>query len=217
MDERAVRRTGGRGELVHDRRGRGQGALEAGVVLGRRGEQDRAGHLLEVAARDRRVGVVGGDHLALLGQPQPTIDRARRLAEDGPVRRPAAAPERPASTVEERQLDAARAGRRDQRRLGLVEHPGRGQEARFLVRIGVAEHHLLAIAAGREPGAVGRIVEQRTEDRARPVERLARFRTAGRRRARGRLRRRLSRRHQAPLRRRIGPARGRRSRPSRTR
>ncbi len=77
--------------------------------------------------------------------------------------------------MEEGQLDAARTGRRDQRRLGLVEHPGRRQEARLLVRIRVAEHHLLAIAAGRQLGAIGRIVEQRVEDRARSVERLARF------------------------------------------
>ena len=80
--------------------------LEPRVVLRRRGEQDRAGHLLEVAAGDRRVGVVRGDDLALLGQLEPAVDRARRLAEDRPVRRAAAAADRAAAAVEQGQLDA---------------------------------------------------------------------------------------------------------------
>ena len=65
-----------------------------------------AGDLLEVPPGDRRVGVVGGDDLALLGQLEPAVDRARRLAEDRPVRRAAAAPDGPAAAVEQRQLDA---------------------------------------------------------------------------------------------------------------
>ena len=137
--------------------------------------EDRAGHLLEVAPRDRRVGVVGGDDLALLGQLEPGVDRARRLAEDRPVGRSPAPPDRAAAAVEEGQLDAARRGRRDQRRLRLVEQPGGRQEARFLVRVRVAEHHLLAIAARGEAGSVRRVVEQRAEDRPGSLERLARF------------------------------------------
>ena len=93
-------------------------AVEARVVLRRRGEQDGARHLLEVAAGDGRVGVVGGDDLALLGQLEPRVDRARRLAEDRPVGRAAAAPERAAAAVEQGQLDAALAGHRGQRRPG---------------------------------------------------------------------------------------------------
>ena len=165
----------GGGQLVEDRRPDRERPLEPRVVLGRRRQQDRAGHLLEVAPGDRRVGVVGGDDLALLGQLEPAVDRARRLAEDRPVRRPAAAPERAAATVEERQLDATRPGRLDERRLRLVERPGRGDEPRLLVRIGVAEHHLLAVAAPRDPGPVGRIVEERPEDRAGGGQRVGRF------------------------------------------
>jgi len=80
--------------------------LELRVVLGSRRQQDRAGHLLEVAPGDRRVGVVGGDDLALFGQLEPAVDRTRRLAEDRPVGRPAAASQRAATTMEEGQLDA---------------------------------------------------------------------------------------------------------------
>ena len=145
------------------------------VVLRGRGDEDRAGQLLEVPPRDGRVGVVRGDDLALLGQLEPAVDRAGRAAQDGPVGRPPAAPDRPAATVEQRQLHAVPRGRIDQRRLGLVEHPGRGEEARLLVRVRVAEHHLLAVAAGRQVGAVARVGEQRLEDVAGGGEGLARL------------------------------------------
>src|SRR5205809_418395 len=59
--------------------------------------------------------------------------------------------------------------------LGPVEHPGRREEARLLVRIRVAEHHLLPIASGGECRAVGVIVEERGEDRACGAERRARL------------------------------------------
>ena len=88
------------------------------------------------------------------------------MAEDRAIGRSAAAAERPASTVEERELDAAGASRYDQLRLGLVEHPGRGEEPGLLVRVRVAEHHFLAIAPVGQPGTVIRIVEQRAEDGA---------------------------------------------------
>ena len=89
----------------------------------------------------------------------------------GPPPRPSAPP-RPWKRVS---VDAARRGRLDQRRLRLMEQPGGRQEARFLVRVRVAEHHLLAIAARREAGPVRRVVEQRAEDRAGGLERLARL------------------------------------------
>ena len=79
------------------------------VRRGRAGARPR--HLLEVPPGDDRIRVVRGDDLALFGELQPAVDGTRRLAEDGPVGRTAAAPDRPATAVEERQLDAARAGR----------------------------------------------------------------------------------------------------------
>ena len=59
----------------------------------------------------------------------------------------------------------------DQRRLGAVELPVRGQEAARLVRVRVAEHHLLAIATAGQVGAVARIGQEPVEERGRPLER----------------------------------------------
>ena len=173
---RTARRSGSRrgrrpGSPGPPRRGRGRrasevdasssidrGACHAGlgnalVVLGRRREQDRRRQLLELAQRDRRVGVVGGDHLALLGQLEAAVDRARGLGEDRPVRRSATPADRAAAAVEQGQLESVPAGRLDQRCLRPVEQPVRRQEARLLVRVGVAEHHLLAIAPSARGGA----------------------------------------------------------------
>ena len=88
----------------------------------------------------------------------------------GPPPRPSAPP-RPWNSVS----STPSAGRRDERRLRLVERPGRGDESRLLVRIRVAEHHLLAVAARRDPRPVGRIVEERPEDRAGGGQGVGRF------------------------------------------
>ncbi len=88
---------------------------------------------------------------------------------------PAAAPDGAAPTVEDGQLHAVPPRRLDQLDLGLVEHPGRGQEAALLVRVRVAEHDLLAIASAGQVGAIGRVAEQRLEDRAGRVERVGRL------------------------------------------
>ena len=84
----------------------GERRAEARVVLRRRGEQDGAGHLLEMAPRDRRVRVVRGDDLALFGELQAAVDRARRLPEDRPVGGAAAPTDGAAAAVEQGQLDA---------------------------------------------------------------------------------------------------------------
>ena len=185
VDERPIRLARGRGELVEDRRPGVDRAGQARDVLGCRGEKNGAGHLLEMAAGDGHVGVVGRDDLALLGQLEPAVDRARGLAEDRPVRRSPAAADRAAAAVEEGQLDAPGAGRRGQDVLGSMERPRGGDEPRFLVRIGVAEHHLLAIAARRQVRAIGGVVEEGLEDRACGVERARSIRRAGRHRGRG--------------------------------
>ena len=89
----------------------------------------------------------------------------------GPPPRPIAPP-RPWNSVSSTPRGA---GHRRERALGPVEHPGGGQEPGLLVRVGVAEHHLLAIAPRREVPPVGRVVEERVEDRAGGVERRARL------------------------------------------
>ena len=59
-----------------------------------------------MAERDARIGVVLGDDLALLGELEPAVERARREPQDRPARRSAAAPDPAAAPVEQRQLDA---------------------------------------------------------------------------------------------------------------
>ena len=90
----------------------------------------------------------------------------------GPPPRPMAPP-RPWNSVSS---TPRRRGDRDERRLGPVEHPGGREEARFLVRVGVAEHHLLAVAAASQVrrGRPGRRAARRGSRRRR-CERLARL------------------------------------------
>ena len=78
-------------------RERGRGGR---VVLGRRGDQHGPRQLLEVAPRDGRIRVVGGDDLALLGELEPAVDRPRRLAQDRPIGGPAAPADGAATAVE---------------------------------------------------------------------------------------------------------------------
>ena len=102
---------------------------------------------LQVAVGDPRLGVLGGDHLALLGEPQRAVHRSRRLREDGVVAGAAAAADGAAATVEEPQPDSGLAGRLDQVELGAVQRPVGRQIAAVLVGVGIAEHDLLAVAA----------------------------------------------------------------------
>jgi hypothetical protein len=87
---------------------------------------------------------VGGAHLALLGQLQPAVDRARGLTEARAVRRTAAATDRAASAMEEVQLDAAGEPSRSAR-------PGPGGASRrrpggpIPCSSPSSEHHLLPI------------------------------------------------------------------------
>ena len=139
---------------------------------GRRREERGGRDLLEVALGDGHVGVVGGDDLALLGELEAAVHRARGLGEDRAVRRPAAAPDGAAAPVEQRQRDAVAARDAHERLLGPVEQPVRGEEAALLGRVGVAEHDLLGVAAGAEVGPVGGIREQRVEQRRRRRQRV---------------------------------------------
>ena len=91
----------------------------------------------------QRVAVLVGERLALLGDPQPCADRPGGLAEDRPARRAAAAADARAATVEESPAHASVAAHLADVTLGLVQRPVGGEEADVLVRVGVAEHHLL--------------------------------------------------------------------------
>ncbi len=133
----------------------------ASARLERRGDDG-----LEVAPPELRIGVLARDDLALLGEADAAVDAARRLREDRVVRRTAAAADRAAAAVEEAQLDAAAVGEGcDERALALVQRPVRREVAAVLVAVGVAEHHLLQVAARREPAAVARDGERRSHHR----------------------------------------------------
>ena len=125
---------------------------------------------LQVALGHLRLGVFGGDHLALLGQPQRAVHRSRRLSEDGFIAWPSTAADRAAATVEEPQPNSGFACRFDEVEFGPVERPVGGQVAAVLVGVGVAEHDLLAVAAGAHDALVDRKVKCRFENRCAAVQ-----------------------------------------------
>ena len=85
----------------------------AEVVVDARRRLERGGDEgLEVAPGRRRLGVLGGDHLALLGDAQLAVDRAGRLGQDRLVGRPAAAADGAAAAVEQPQPHARAPGPR---------------------------------------------------------------------------------------------------------
>ena len=75
------------------------------------------------------------DHLALLGDPERTVHRARRLRLDRLRRGPAAATNGAAAAVEQRQLDGVLGGHIGKRFLGSVLGPGRGELTGILRRV----------------------------------------------------------------------------------
>ena len=127
VDQFAVGPLRAGGEVVEHLVGRPRGVAEALDVEQRRlqrgGEQ-----CLEVAVRDPGLGVLGRDHLTLLGDPQRSVHRAGRLRQDGVVARPATAADRAAATVEEPQPDSASCGRtrRGRARRGTAPSSRRG-------------------------------------------------------------------------------------------
>ena len=155
---------GQRGQFVeHLIRGRGGVAEALDVEQG--GLQGRRDQALQVAMRDAGFGVLGGDHLALLGQAQRTVDRTGRLGQDRVVARAAAAADGAAATMEEPQPDSRRARRLDQIQFGAVQRPVGRQVAAVLVGIGIPQHDLLGVAAGGDHRPVDRDREGRLQDR----------------------------------------------------
>ena len=110
-----------------------------------------------MAPRECGVAVARERHLALLGHLEPAVDRARRLRLDRARGRAAAPPERAASPVEDRELDAAVAGPRRHRALRGVQREVGGEHAHLLRGVGVPDHHLeparRCARAGRAPRA----------------------------------------------------------------
>ena len=119
------------------------------------------------------------DHLALLGDAQAAVDRARRLRPDREVGRPAAAADTAAAAVEQRQLDAVPRGTRRRSPPARGRAPTR-RAAGVLRRVGVADHHFLVPADAR---AIPRQPTAAVEHVAGAAQVVALFRTAGRRAA----------------------------------
>ena len=155
--QRAVAAHAGFGQPI----GRLQERLRYVVARGlERAFQHRRHQRFQVAAAEFGVGVLGADHLALLGQADLAAHRARRLRQDGLVAGPAAAPHRAAAAVEQAQPQRRAAGpavgplalveQRGQRHFHPVERPVAHQDAAVLVAVGIAQHHLLRAAAGAQ-------------------------------------------------------------------
>ena len=115
--------------------------------------------------RDLRLGIFRGDHLALLGDAQRPVDRARRLRQDGVVAGAAAAADGAAAPVEEPQPDSGLTRGFDQVQFRAVQRPVRGQVAAVLIGVGVAEHHFLAVPARGHQAAVQRKVQHCLQNR----------------------------------------------------
>src|SRR5688500_6307092 len=99
---------------------------------------------------DRSRGIARGDHFALLRHLDATGHRTGWKRQNGNVGRTASASDRATTAVEERVTDFFRVEQGGQLALGLVERPCGPEKADLLVRVGIADHDLLKIAAGLE-------------------------------------------------------------------
>ena len=129
------------GDLVHCRFELGRGLAHAG-----RGEarlDQGGGQQFQVVAADARIGVLGRDDLALLGEPELAAHAPRGLGEDGLVAGAAAAAHGAAPAVEQAQAHAEFIRQGHELPRGLVELPVARQEAAVLVAVRIAEHHFL--------------------------------------------------------------------------
>ena len=118
----------------------------------------------EVPPPQLRVRVLGRDHLTLLGDANCALHSTAGLRQDRLVARTSAAAHRPATAVEQTKRNAVTPEDLDQRNLGLVELPARSHEAAVLVRVGIAEHHLLNVAARNEEPPVLRNPQEIVHD-----------------------------------------------------
>ena len=101
------------------------------------------------------VAVLVAQYLALLGEFDLSVHRARRLGQDRLVGGAAAAADGPAASVKQPALDAVCIGNGDDLFLRLVESPVGCEYAAVLAGVGVAQHDLLALAGAAQQGTVG--------------------------------------------------------------
>mmetsp|Transcript_12574 Transcript_12574/g.41215 ORF Transcript_12574/g.41215 Transcript_12574/m.41215 type:complete len:474 (+) Transcript_12574:1590-3011(+) len=128
-------------------------ALDECAVLGARQRRRRDGVLqhgdgvaLQRVHRHTGRAEVRVDLLALHGDPVTARDGPRGLREESQVLRPAAAADGAAAAVEERDARVGLGRHLEQILLRGVQLPERGQLARVLGRVRIAEHHLVHAA-----------------------------------------------------------------------
>src|SRR3954454_5029418 len=92
--------------------------------------------------------VLGGYHLALLGQLDAALDGPWWLGQDRHIRGPAAAAEGAAAAVKEGEAHTVGTQELGERRLRAVNGPRRGQVADVLVGVRVPNHYLLPVPPG---------------------------------------------------------------------
>ena len=126
----------------------------------------------EIIRRADAVGVFLRDGLALLGDAQSGVERAVRLRPDEAVRRPRAAADAAAASVEKEYIDTVLPSRLDQPLLGAVEAPEAGDDATVLVAVAVADHYLLHRLASRVKLLLQRDAAARDRMREKAVENL---------------------------------------------
>src|SRR3970282_1311164 len=93
------------------------------------------------------MAVLLRDHLSLLGDLEVAGDGPVGLSQDGGVGRTTPTTDGASPAVEKPEMDPLSLGYVSHRPLRLVDLPLASGDAPFLVRVGVPENHLLAVAA----------------------------------------------------------------------
>ena len=134
------------GKLPFGQQNAGESPLGVeGIGTGKRVET-RCDHQLEIAFGENYVGILPVEDFALFGDANLALEGADRLGVNGAMCRAAAASDRAAAAVKEAQMHAAFARHLMQGAVGAEDLPCAGQHAAVFIRIGVAEHDLLAPA-----------------------------------------------------------------------
>ena len=122
--------------------------------------QRRRGKRLQIAPTDLGIGVLGGNHFALLGDADRALHGTGRLGEDCLVARPAAAADGSTATMKETQGDVVAPKHLDQGELGPVQLPSRSQITAVLVAVRISKHDLLHVGAGGQQPAILRMGQE---------------------------------------------------------
>src|SRR5690348_2777181 len=118
---------------------------------------DASHNQLHIAQSDIMQTIFEREHLTLLGDAQPSIHCAGRLAENGLIDGAAAAPNRTSAPMKHCNTNAAAFPKLSEAQLSAVQFPGRGQDAAVFATIRIAQHHLLFSSAALQIGGIRRM------------------------------------------------------------